>query len=430
MQQAQAANRAADGLHAFVHGLERNHYGWQAVHLHLSLLKPQNRRDYQLKVAASEFDALLRRYRSERFQLGNGDVLFIWESSERDAVQRVVGRLRYLFSDDPLAAEAVITEAADPSSGDRLRAFGEDAPEVPLEFCSWFDLDRDYDRLVRHLEDYAGSPAATNPLLGADGRQPLDPARLAQIETKLAGLDISDLVRRQAVCSGPPDSPPQVVFTEIHVAIQELASRLAPGVDLLADMWLFQRLVETLDRRLLASLHDGHTVAEVGPISLNLRLATLLSADFLQFDETYLRPTDSSVVIELQLVDIFAELGAYLFVRDFVRERGYMICIDGLHYLHLPLIERRRLGADLIKLCWSPELLEQNSAADELKQALRGGGIDRVILCRCDSAAAINWGHELGIRLFQGHYVDSRLRATRAPAVAAARRALREQAVP
>ena len=35
------------------------------------------------------------------------------------------------------------------------------------------------------------------------------------------------------------------------------------------------------------------------------------------------------MIIELQLIDIFAELGAYLFIREFVRDRGYLMCIDG-----------------------------------------------------------------------------------------------------
>jgi hypothetical protein len=103
------------------------------------------------------------------------------------------------------------------------------------------------------------------------------------------------------------------------------------------------------------------------------------------------------------------------------------MCSDGLHYLHLPLIDRKRLGADLVKVVWSPDLLDALNEArrDELKSAIKRAGVDRVILCRCDSLEAIRWGQSLGIRLFQGHYVDSRLRATRPPAIAAARQALR-----
>jgi hypothetical protein len=96
----------------------------------------------------------------------------------------------------------------------------------------------------------------------------------------------------------------------------------------------------------------------------------------------------------------------------------------------LPLIDRKRLGADLVKMIWSADLLDALNEArrDELKSAIKRVGVDRVILCRCDSVDAIRWGQSLGVRLFQGHYIDSRLRAARSPAIAAARQALRSSA--
>jgi hypothetical protein len=50
------------------------------------------------------------------------------------------------------------------------------------------------------------------------------------------------------------------------------------------------------------------------------------------------------------------------------------------------------------------------------------------VLCRCDSAEAIGWGQAVGIRLFQGHHVDSLIRSMRPPAIASARSALRKAA--
>ncbi len=240
-------------------------------------------------------------------------------------------------------------------------------------------------------------------------------------------MDLSGLVRRQAVCAVLPQGGPKPLFGEIFIAIRELANLVVPGIDLTADTWLFQHLAESLDRRLLTSLARQELGLPQGAISINLRLATLLSPEFLQFDHDFRRKLGGPVIIELQLVDIFAELGAYLFIREFVRDRGYLICIDGLHYLHLPLIDRKRLGADLVKIMWSPDLLDGLNEArrQELKNAIKRAGFDRVVLCRCDTADAIRWGQSFGIRLFQGYYVDSRLRAVRPPAIAAARKALR-----
>lgn len=413
-------------LLAYVRRLERNYYDWRVVQLHLSRLKAQNRRDYQLRIAASEFDGLLRKFNSELFQLRNGDIFFVWHGGTFADVETVVHRLRYLFSDDPLAH----TDEPPIEDGSELPYDAPDDLPATAKLCSWFDLEREFEPFCMQLEDYLEELQQQSTVAAGARAQPLDPALLGKIEASLASMDMSCLIRRQLVCALMPQAAPQPLFGEIYIAMRELADTLVPGVDLTADTWLFQRLAESLDRRLLSSLAKHELGAPEGPISINLRLATLLSPEFLKFDTEYRRQTASPVIIELQLIDIFAEFGAYLFVREFARDRGYLMCIDGLHYLHLPLIDRKRLGADLVKVIWSPDLLDglDDARRDELKAGIKRAGTDRVILCRCDSADAIRWGQSVGIRLFQGHYVDSRLRSARPPAIAAARRAMRDKA--
>jgi hypothetical protein len=423
MQPSPDRGYVASQLLEYVKQLERNPYDWRAVHLHLSKLRAQNRRHYQLRVAASEFDGLLRKFKSELFQLCNGDIVFLWHGGGTADVDPVVLRLRYLFSDDPLANGAGGVEPEEDPDG-------WPAPleeDLSSKFCTWYELEREYDRLCVHLEELAEalqSGAAND----AGGRQqPLDPALLARLEANLASMDLASLSRCQSICAVLPKGGPQPLFSEMHIAIRDLANALLPGVDLTADTWLFQRLAESLDRRLLKCLATREVSAPQGAISLNLRLATLLSPEFLKFDHEFRDGAVGPVIIELQLIDIFAELGAYLFIREFVRDRGYLICIDGLHHLHLPLIDRKRLGADMVKVIWSPDLLDftNEERRAELRGAIKRAGVDRVILCRCDSTEAIRWGQSFGIRLFQGHYIDSRLRAARPKAIAAARQAMR-----
>jgi hypothetical protein len=421
MQASSERGQVGPELLAYVKRLERNYYDWRAVHLHLSGLKAHNRRYYQLRVAASEFDRLLRQFNSELFQLRNGDIIYLWHGGPFTDVDPVVLRLRYLFSDDPLANPTA------PEPGPELSVEGTEHRADPGKFCSWFELEREYDafcfrieELLEQLEKEPGqSPAQTE--------VPLDPAKLAGLETSLASMDLSGLTRQQSICAVLPQTGPQALFSEIYVAVRDLGASVLPGVDLTADPWLFQHLAESLDRRLLTCLGRHELAVPDGAISVNLRLATLLSPEFLKFDHDFRRQVTSPVIIELQLIDIFAELGAYLFIREFVRDRGYLVCIDGLHYLHLPLIDRKRLGADLVKVIWTPDLLDGLNEARraDLKAAIKRAGLDRVILCRCDSTDAIRWGQSFGIRLFQGHYVDSRLRAARPPAIAAARQAMR-----
>jgi hypothetical protein len=423
MQATSERGQIGPELLAYVKRLERNYYEWRAVHLHLSGLKAHNRRDYQLRVAASEFERLLRQFNSELFQLRNGDIIYLWHGAAFAEVDPVVLRLRYLFSDDPLTNSTTPRPEHEPDP--LIEAT--DRPAEPGKFCTWFELEREYDAFCFHIEEVLESLDKDDGQNAVRTGAPLDPGKLAGLEASLASMALSGLTRQQSVCAVLPQASPQPLFSEIYVAIRELAAALVPGVDLTANPWLFQHLAESLDRRLLTCLGQHELGVPDGAISVNLRLATLLSPEFLKFDHDFRRKITSPVIIELQLIDIFAELGAYLFIREFVRDRGYLICIDGLHYLHLPLIDRKRLGADLVKVIWTPDLLDglNDERRVELKASIKRAGLDRVILCRCDSTDAIRWGQSFGIRLFQGHYIDSRLRAARPPAIAAAREAMR-----
>jgi EAL domain-containing protein (putative c-di-GMP-specific phosphodiesterase class I) len=403
----------------FIKRLERNSYEWRAAHIQLSNLRPRNRRDYQIRIAASEFEAFLSKTTAQLFRLRNGDLVLIWQGEGIAEVDQIILRLRYLFSDDPLLSSTLAEPELKP-----------DTPSdgaSPVRFCDWYDLERDFDafrelmqRLVTDIERRRFAPGQ------ASSGKPLEPISLAQLEGALGGADLSSMIRRQPVCVLLPRVAPQVVFREVHVAIGDIAKRLLPGVDLSADVWLFQHLAGTLDERLLTILLSHGRDDVRNAISVNLRLSTLLSETFLRFDSEFRRRHNIQLVIELQLVDIYSELGGFVFIRDFLRERGYRICIDGLHHLHLPLINRKRLGVDMVKLVWSPDMLDESGVrAEDLRDTIQQTGKDRLVLCRCDTAEAISWGQAMGIRLFQGHYIDSKLRAARSPAVAAARQALR-----
>jgi hypothetical protein len=104
-------------------------------------------------------------------------------------------------------------------------------------------------------------------------------------------------------------------------------------------------------------------------------------------------------------------MGAYFFARDFLRERSYRVCLDGLNHTTLQFIDRERLGLDLIKLVWTPDMADDLTGKRqvELKELIQRTGRARVILCRCDSEDAIRFGQSVGIGMFQGRHVDKML---------------------
>jgi hypothetical protein len=410
MTSAQSATRQKAASHEeiladYARRLQHHLPGRRAVHLHLSRLSVVNRREHHLRIAAGAWELLLKKFDGQLFQLGNNDIVVVTKGASVAEIDQVVLKLRFLFSEDPLAEGS-----------------GESADRT---FCTWYELTREYPRFVAMAQEmlarkqagYADDiarEAATQ--LDRSGpayeppKQPLDPARLARLEQGLGSMDLTTMVRRQPVCVVLPNAPPTPVFQEIFVAIAELTKRLMPDVDLASDRWLFQRLTQSLDYRVLTVLPDLEAKERLSS-SLNLNVATALSPQFQAFEKKLRFATQKTMVAELQVVDVFGDVGTFIFARDFLRDRGWRICLDGLNYLTFPLLAKSELGFDLHKVIWSPELdgEVQEQRRRKFQQTVEAVGADKVVLCRCDSQRAIEFGQSMGIRLFQGRLLDAML---------------------
>ena len=240
---------------------------------------------------------------------------------------------------------------------------------------------------------------------------PLDPPNLAALEQAIAQADLSTFIRRQPICAVVRDRKPEPVYYEIYTSIEALRQIVMPDVDLRANQWLFQDLTKHLDRRMIAYLAQNDDATLQHAFSVNLNVSTLLSPEFLDFDEALNSSTRGGIVIELQLFDVYADLGNFLFARDFLHERGYRFCLDAMTHMSLPLIDREELGFDLVKLLWSADLYDQLSGVrgQGVREAALKMGSERLILTRCDSEQALEVGQSLGITLYQGHLLDEML---------------------
>jgi len=388
----------------YIHKLERHRHGRSACRIRMSLLLPTNRREHHVRAALNTFDGLMRRLRGQVFALSNSDIMVIFKDAALDEVQAALIKLRFLFDDDP--------------------ALMNENDEGRPAFVEWYVVEQDYQALLRLAQSLVNADIErrTENIAKAEGeaqaaprekrRGPFTPALLVKMQQALAGADLANMMRRQAICALVGQAPPQPLFYELFVSIAELQETLLPNVNLESSPWLFQALTETLDHRVLAMLnrHDDRSLA--GDVSINLNVQTLLSQDFLDFDDGIKTHQRGTIVIELQKVDIFADLNAFLFARDFARERGYRICIDGVTVDSLPFIERGRLGIDLLKLAWDPSLAEGRLPdGSALGDYVRRCGASRTILCRCDTENAISLGQSIGITLFQGRFVEKSLAA-------------------
>jgi EAL domain-containing protein (putative c-di-GMP-specific phosphodiesterase class I) len=388
-------------LRDFTERLQRNPAGWRAVVINLSRLRPDNRRAQQIRIAANTFEGLIRHFEGQIFLLSQGDIVFICKGADVAAVDNAVNKVRYLFGDDPLTAAM-----------DDVEADG---------FSSWYDLSRDYAKFAALVQGIHGEEQRRQKRVAAiagdvqrDARQAMDPQSLAELTKILERADLSNVIRRQAICAIAPNEAPKAIFREVYVSIPDLRDAVMPKRDIASDRWLFQFLTQTLDRRVLTMLRRADDSSLAHSYSLNLNISTLLSPEFQAFDQSLRSGARGSIVIEVEKVDIFNDIGAYIFARDFVRERGYRICLDGVTALTLPFIDRERLGIDLVKVFWSPDLGDaaRPERAAEVRAAIERAGKSRIIIARCDNEEAVRFGQECGVHLFQGRYIDRILAAT------------------
>lgn len=379
--------------------LERNLAGRFALHIHLSRLSEQNRREQQLETAGKQFAERVSGFEGQIYRTCIGDIVFIGDDSDAGAVDEAVSRLRGMFSDDPVTQQP----DDDPDSG----------------FCTRYYLERDYPQFValaRRLFDYGEArrqeggqqdyDALPNPFSGVA----LTPAQLGQLEQSLATTDLSAIMRQQPVCAVTPNEKPEFVFHEMYVSIDELGRTLLPGVAIASDPWLFQRLTRTLDGRVLRQIaRDQARTARA--FSLNLNVATVLSPDFRRFEQALGAGARGRLIVEFQQIDILSDMAAYLFAREYLRELGFRICLDGLNHMTLPYVDREQLGIDLLKMQCSDDLMSGmgKDAITALERAVRAAGVARIIMCRCESQTALQVGYNMGISLFQGRHIDSLL---------------------
>ncbi|MDD9903652.1 MAG: hypothetical protein OXT06_08810 [Rhodospirillaceae bacterium] len=402
--------------------LDRHRDGRRAVHIHLSRLKPQNRREQHIRVAVNTFQEIVSQYDGQVFVLSNCDLMFLFKDAKISDIDDAVMRLRYLFSEDPLAQ-------------------GEDEEDI-ARFCTWHNIQANYNAFLETVEQLyqeeqrrerrlaAAAEAAGEVESVTDERAALTPEQLGRLENFLERADLSSVLRRQHVCAVIGENAPQSIFKELFISIGDLATTVLPDVNLTANRWLFQHLTQTLDLRMLRLLSRADDSDLFSSFSMNMNIDTLVGSDFIEFDKSLRTGSRGTIVIELQPIDVFADFNAFMFARDFAKEKGYRICLDGVGINFFEFIDRKKLGIDLVKVIWTPDLSNEANQArhEEMAKHISGMGKSRVILSRCDTPAAIRLGQNLGISMFQGRYIDSLLQGQRsyipAPKMPPRRRAI------
>jgi EAL domain-containing protein (putative c-di-GMP-specific phosphodiesterase class I) len=394
-----------------LHLVQENPQGWQSISFGFSRLLEHYRSEYQIKIATNLMNDLLGERDGAIYLCEDATIFVMVRHFPKPLLDKLVFQLRYLFMDDPLA----------------YTMEGEENPEFAVIYdieSQWQDfMDICKRRLVSRVRKtqaeqrtISGATSAAMESVGMShkpvARAPMklfNASNLASIERDVKDVDLSAAIRRQPVCAAIPDTTMRTVFDEMYINISHLRQSMGIEVDLLSNRWLFKYLTQILDNQMLDMIQRNPARFLANPVSLNLNIATLLSNRFAEFDAAIKPSSKVSVVIELQIADVFADMGAFLAAKDTVQKLGYRVCLDGVTELSFPQIDRQRLGFDLIKLIWNADSAKDVSSENNRKllEAIKSCGANRVILTRCDTRQAVEYGQAMGLTLFQGRYLDS-----------------------
>lgn len=375
--------------------IENNASGYFAIQVHMSHLRKANRQAHFIQIATRTFDGLVEGHDATLFSMTNVDLVVVCRNIDVDEVDKVIDKVRGLFTEDPLT---VIDESGfednfvtwyDLSNSEDFASF----------FSVIADLSLEADRLHAELENQRDREKAAG--------EPLEAANLSEINTKLMRSRIADLLQHQTCLLVRSGGAGEVVFREHFVSMAQVRERIAPEKNLFASPWLFQYLTETLDRRILSVLSEWDYGELEEPISVNLNVSTVLSRDFQAFHKAIGDHTDK-VVVEMHIIDVFSDTRNYGYARDSLQERGYRVLVDGLDPMSLQFFDVSNFAADFIKISWNQSLQEEDGKErlEEMKEIILAAGRESVILGRVDTEKAVKWGLGIGVSRFQGFFID------------------------
>lgn len=393
--EAQAA-KLLDALHRLSSAPD----GWGVVVVHLSRLQSQNRRSHHPRCIRSIFEPVAARYGGRIFVLHTGDVILLCKVEGFNDLSEGICHVRRLLSEDPLSSAKVTRDR----EGEMLSLIPLKRSFFPfLEKINQIAAEEDLEHVQRnHLNEGLRIDHSTkeNFFLNENG-----------FDETLKRTGVTPALHYETVCQILPGcSKLRPLFQELVLSSERMLGCQKSSFSLREDPWYTSHLSHTVDAQILSLLEKCASFSSGHAFSLNLSVSTLLSLRFEAFDENLPAAARGKLVIECQKKDIFSDIGAFFYARDYLHERGYTLCLDNITPLLLPHLNREKLGFDYLKLIWRPSTEGQGiGCLKELEETLDQEDLSRIILACCDTLDDIVLGQSLGISLFQGYKLDALL---------------------
>jgi len=244
-------------------------------------------------------------------------------------------------------------------------------------------------------------------LQASEGGQP-DGAAIAAAERAMAGVDISTFVRRQRVMwLKPGGANTRLMWEDLRVKLAEICERLMQSADLALPKAFAERLIGAIDARQISNLARPQELRDMRPIALPLRVESIFSPAFLKLDALIPPSQRQKLLIACSAGDVLADGGQFILARSFLQARGFPLILEASGPLAAAVLPSLRAGFSYLRLVWSDDFPAIVSGADALMRDTLANPAEHVLLAGADTPAAIAWGWEAGIRMFQGRLIES-----------------------
>lgn len=374
-------------LYTLLQSAKREVQGLRLIHLHMSLLRDKSNLDVLSIRRAMQETADQSAY-LQVFSLSNDDVIVLYKGIKFSVISTVCSQIERLL----LSRTSLV----------KRNPYGEDS------LYSIMELSLNFVSVIRFIES-----------LGRDGgteqkqetKPPVTLEELGKIERAVQMFDLSPFMLNQPVVNIQGLEQNEFEYFELYIAVKALEERLSPQYDITANKWLFSYFTANLDNSVLKALNYGVDFLRGKRIGLNLNLSTILSANFVKFDERLTTELRGNVVLEINKADVVENVSLYKEVIDFAASKGYKICIDGLNDFWVTHMDLEYMACDYAKIFWSDEMeslppREYEAFVDRIKAQSNC----RFVLARCGSVRGLMFAEKCGINLVQGRVVDNILR--------------------
>lgn len=436
-------------LFSHIRTFRRYPKGYRAIHLHFSVLDRLHRQPHHRRAVATAFNKLIAPYEGKLFWEKNFDLFFVCKNCPHSKLEQAKLDALRAVSDSPVLKKIIETSHDD-------------------EICDWYDMSSEYDKFYNMVNNFLRNKNLDNsgelseaPNLQslmasldpdkkdkkysdkdhadknhADKNQSkkiktsvtikertvpdyehifpkksdpsMGPIQLDKLERNIQTMDIYSLVEEQNICVVVENVPPEIIFTKKYISLSEVNNSILPGYKIAGDKWLFQRLTETFDIKLMQNLVDHESFPE-NVLSINMNVSTIFTKEFDRFIEKQKILSDHPMILEISLFDIMSDLTEYYKAAEKLDRLGCKICICKMDIQSLYVLDRELINVDFLKIRWNKNYLSRLNRIEKEKvsRAIKAQGKMRVVLSDCDTPDAIMFGYDLGIVMYQGFYIDN-----------------------